>query len=116
MITIDSLTKKYGAFTAVDDITFTAEPGRVTGFLGPNGAGKSTTMRVLVGLTEPTSGHATSSVVRSPTSRTPDERSAYSSTPRRSTPAGPDARSSPSRQHHGPAEAPRSTPCSTGSA
>ncbi len=59
MITIDSLTRKYGAFTAVDDITFTAEPGRVTGFLGPNGAGKSTTMRVLVGLTEPTSGHAT---------------------------------------------------------
>ena len=59
MITIDSLTRKYGAFTAVDDVTFTAEPGRVTGFLGPNGAGKSTTMRVLVGLTEPTSGHAT---------------------------------------------------------
>ena len=59
MITIDSLTRKYGAFTAVDDITFTAQPGRVTGFLGPNGAGKSTTMRVLVGLTEPTSGHAT---------------------------------------------------------
>ena len=59
MITIDSLTRKYGAFTAVDDITFTAEPGRVTGFLGPNGAGKSTTMRVLVGLTAPTSGHAT---------------------------------------------------------
>ena len=52
MITIDSLTRKYGAFTAVDDVSFTAEPGRVTGFLGPNGAGKSTTMRVLVGLTE----------------------------------------------------------------
>jgi ABC-2 type transport system ATP-binding protein len=59
MITIDSLTRKYGAFTAVDDITFTAEPGRVTGFLGPNGAGKSTTMRILVGLTDPTSGTAT---------------------------------------------------------
>ena len=59
MITIDSLTRKYGAFTAVDDVTFTAEPGRVTGFLGPNGAGKSTTMRVLVGLTEPTAGTAT---------------------------------------------------------
>ena len=56
MITIDSLTRKYGAFTAVDDVTFTAEPGRVTGFLGPNGAGKSTTMRVMVGLTDPTSG------------------------------------------------------------
>jgi ABC-2 type transport system ATP-binding protein len=59
MIQIDSLTRKYGAFTAVDDITFTARPGRVTGFLGPNGAGKSTTMRVLVGLTGPTSGSAT---------------------------------------------------------
>jgi ABC-2 type transport system ATP-binding protein len=59
MITIDSLTRKYGAFTAVDDVTFTAEPGRVTGFLGPNGAGKSTTMRVLVGLTDPTAGSAT---------------------------------------------------------
>ncbi len=56
MITIESLTKSYGGFTAVDDITFTARPGRVTGFLGPNGAGKSTTMRVMVGLTSPTSG------------------------------------------------------------
>ncbi len=58
MITIDSLTKSYGGFTAVDDVTFTARPGRVTGFLGPNGAGKSTTMRVMVGLTPPTSGRA----------------------------------------------------------
>jgi ABC-2 type transport system ATP-binding protein len=59
MITIDSLTKRYGSFTAVDDVTFTAEPGRVTGFLGPNGAGKSTTMRVMVGLTPPSSGGVT---------------------------------------------------------
>ena len=59
MITIESLTKRYGTFTAVDDVTFTARPGRVTGFLGPNGAGKSTTMRVMVGLTPPTSGTAT---------------------------------------------------------
>src|SRR6476659_1529457 len=58
MITVDSLTKRYGAFTAVDDVTFTAEAGRVTGFLGPNGAGKSKTMRVMVGLTPPTSGTA----------------------------------------------------------
>ena len=58
MITVESVTKKYGAFTAVDDVTFTAEPGRVTGFLGPNGAGKSTTMRVVVGLTPPTAGTA----------------------------------------------------------
>jgi ABC-2 type transport system ATP-binding protein len=58
MITIDSLTKKYAGFTAVDDVSFTAESGRVTGFLGPNGAGKSTSMRVMVGLTVPTSGQA----------------------------------------------------------
>jgi ABC-2 type transport system ATP-binding protein len=58
MITIESLTKRYGTFTAVDDVTFTARPGRVTGFLGPNGAGKSTTMRVMVGLTPPTHGSA----------------------------------------------------------
>jgi ABC-2 type transport system ATP-binding protein len=59
MITVESVTKTYGAFTAVDDVSFTARPGRVTGFLGPNGAGKSTTMRIMVGLTRATSGTAT---------------------------------------------------------
>jgi ABC-2 type transport system ATP-binding protein len=59
LITIDSLTKKYGRTTAVDGVSFVARPGRVTGFLGPNGAGKSTTMRMVVGLTKPTSGSAT---------------------------------------------------------
>ena len=59
MITISHLTKTYGGFRAVDDVTFTAQPGRVTGFLGPNGAGKSTTMRIMVGLTPATSGSAT---------------------------------------------------------
>jgi ABC-2 type transport system ATP-binding protein len=59
MINVDSLTKKYGGFTAVDHVTFQAEPGRVTGFLGPNGAGKSTTMRIVVGLTPASSGTAT---------------------------------------------------------
>jgi ABC-2 type transport system ATP-binding protein len=59
MITIERLTKKYGAFTAVDDVSFTAQAGRVTGFLGPNGAGKSTTMRMMVALTVPTSGTVT---------------------------------------------------------
>ena len=59
MIIVDSLTKKYGGFTAVDHVTFRAEAGRVTGFLGPNGAGKSTTMRILVGLTPASSGTAT---------------------------------------------------------
>ena len=59
MITVESLTKRYGTFTAVDDVSFTAAAGRVTGFLGPNGAGKSTSMRVMVGLAGPTSGSAT---------------------------------------------------------
>jgi ABC-2 type transport system ATP-binding protein len=59
MIAIESLTKKYHSTVAVDHVSFVAEPGRVTGFLGPNGAGKSTSMRMLVGLTAPTSGTAT---------------------------------------------------------
>jgi ABC-2 type transport system ATP-binding protein len=59
MITVEGLTRTYGSFTAVDDVTFACRPGRVTGFLGPNGAGKTTTMRILVGLTPPTRGRAT---------------------------------------------------------
>jgi ABC-2 type transport system ATP-binding protein len=59
MITVESLTKTYSGFTAVNDVSFTARAGRVTGFLGPNGAGKSTTMRMMVGLTAPTSGTTT---------------------------------------------------------
>jgi ABC-2 type transport system ATP-binding protein len=59
MITIERLTKKYGTTLAVDNVSFTAEAGRVTGFLGPNGAGKSTTLRIMVGLTRPDSGTAT---------------------------------------------------------
>ena len=59
MITIDSLSKKYRSSIVVDDISFVAPAGRVTGFLGPNGAGKSTSMRMMVGLTRPTSGSAT---------------------------------------------------------
>jgi ABC-2 type transport system ATP-binding protein len=53
------LTKRYGDKIAVDDLTFTVEPGRVTGFLGPNGAGKSTTMRLVLGLDSPTAGTVT---------------------------------------------------------
>ncbi|MPV38099.1 ABC transporter ATP-binding protein [Georgenia subflava] len=59
MIEAHDLTKRYGAKTAVDGISFTIEPGTVTGFLGPNGAGKSTTMRMIVGLDRPTSGSVT---------------------------------------------------------
>lgn len=58
MIRIEHLTKRYGGFTAVDDISFVAQPGRVTGFLGPNGAGKSTALRMLTGLTPASSGEA----------------------------------------------------------
>ncbi|MEO7752350.1 MAG: ATP-binding cassette domain-containing protein [Terracoccus sp.] len=59
MITVERLTKTYGPFTAVDDISFEVKPGLVTGFLGPNGAGKTTAMRIMVGLTPATSGSAT---------------------------------------------------------
>jgi ABC-2 type transport system ATP-binding protein len=59
MIEATNLTKRYGAKTAVDDLTFTVRPGIVTGFLGPNGAGKSTTMRMILGLDAPTSGAVT---------------------------------------------------------
>ena len=59
MITVEHLSKRYGSHPAVDDVSFTCEPGTVTGFLGPNGAGKSTTMRMICGLTPPTAGSAT---------------------------------------------------------
>lgn len=59
MIRLDHLTKRFGQKTAVDDISATVQPGKVTGFLGPNGAGKSTTMRMIMGLDRPSSGGAT---------------------------------------------------------
>ncbi|MGW9404260.1 ABC transporter ATP-binding protein [Arthrobacter sp. NPDC055585] len=59
MIEAHGLSKRYGSKTAVDNVSFTVEPGKVTGFLGPNGAGKSTTMRMIVGLDRPTSGNVT---------------------------------------------------------
>lgn len=59
MIYLRDLTKSYGPKTVVDQLSFTVRPGVVTGFLGPNGAGKSTTMRMLVGLEQPTSGSVT---------------------------------------------------------
>ena len=58
MIEVRELVKRYGGTTAVDHLSFTVEPGRITGFLGPNGAGKSTTMRLILGLDRPTSGSA----------------------------------------------------------
>ncbi|MDI6942874.1 ATP-binding cassette domain-containing protein [Microbacterium barkeri] len=59
MITAENLTKRFGAKTAVDGISFEVRPGQVTGFLGPNGAGKSTTMRMIVGLDRPDAGSVT---------------------------------------------------------
>jgi len=59
MIEARGLTKRYGDTLAVDDLSFTVEPGRVTGFLGPNGAGKTTTMRLILGLDRPTAGAVT---------------------------------------------------------
>ncbi|PZP00612.1 MAG: ABC transporter, partial [Dermacoccus nishinomiyaensis] len=59
MITVEGLTKVYGNTVSVDNVSFQAKPGCVTGFLGPNGAGKSTCMRMMTGLTPPTRGHAT---------------------------------------------------------
>ena len=58
MIELTRVTKRYGPVTAVDDLSFTVQPGHVTGFLGPNGAGKTTTMRIILGLDAPTSGTA----------------------------------------------------------
>jgi ABC-2 type transport system ATP-binding protein len=59
VIELAGLTKEYGTRVAVDDLTVTVHPGRVTGFLGPNGSGKTTTMRCVLGLARPTSGTAT---------------------------------------------------------
>ncbi len=59
MLEVRSLTKRFGAVTAVDDLSFSATPGQILGFLGPNGAGKTTTLRTMLGLTLPTSGTTT---------------------------------------------------------
>jgi ABC-2 type transport system ATP-binding protein len=59
MIEVRELTKRYGRTLAVDGLSFTVRPGRVTGFLGPNGAGKSTTLRMILGLDRPSGGTAT---------------------------------------------------------
>jgi ABC-2 type transport system ATP-binding protein len=58
VISVSSLTKRYGEIVAVDDVSFSLRAGTITGFLGPNGAGKTTTLRMLLGLAEPTAGEA----------------------------------------------------------
>ena len=57
MIKVENITKKYGNYTAVDNMSFKIEEGEIVGFLGPNGAGKTTTMSMITGFIEPTSGH-----------------------------------------------------------
>jgi ABC-2 type transport system ATP-binding protein len=69
-ISFHKLTKRYGSVLAVDDLSFDALPGRVTGLLGPNGSGKTTTLRILLGLAAPTSGTAT--IAGRPYRRLPD--------------------------------------------
>ena len=56
MISVKNLSKSFGHFCAVEDLTFDIKPGDIVGFLGPNGAGKSTTMKMLTGFLQPTSG------------------------------------------------------------
>ena len=58
VIRVDNLVKKFGDFTAVNNISFDVRQGEVFGYLGPNGSGKTTTMRMLLGLIQPTAGHA----------------------------------------------------------
>jgi ABC-2 type transport system ATP-binding protein len=55
-VVVEDLTKRYGAFTAVDGVSFDVAPGEIFGFLGPNGAGKTTTIKMLTGLVPPTAG------------------------------------------------------------
>ena len=116
MITLDSVTQVYGDVIAVDHVSFTALPGRVTGFLGPNGAGKSTTMRVVVGLTRATSGGATVLGRRYVDLPNPGSRSACSSTRPPSTRAGRAGRPSPSPSGSWVCRRVASTRCSTWSA
>lgn len=87
-LVVDGVTKRYGAFTAVDDLSFTVGAGRILGFLGPNGAGKTTTVRIVLGLINPTEGrvtvlgHGDPAKVRDRVGFLPEERGLY----RRMTP------------------------------
>jgi ABC-2 type transport system ATP-binding protein len=87
-LVLEGVTKRYGAFTAVDDLSFQARAGRILGFLGPNGAGKTSTLRMVLGLVEPTAGRITvlgasdAGKVRSRIGFLPEERGLY----RRMTP------------------------------
>ena len=97
-ISFHKLTKRYGSVLAVDDVSFDALPGRVTGLLGPNGSGKTTTLRILLGLVAPTSGSAT--IAGWPYRRLPIG-SAASAPPWTATPSTRGAaRPTPADHHH----------------
>ena len=83
VVVVESLTKRFGDLVAVDDLTFSLEPGTVNGFLGPNGAGKTTTLRMLLGLAAPTSGRALGST--GPTRRSSARHAASAPCSRRRT-------------------------------
>ena len=104
MIKVEGLTRNYGSFTAVDDISFVCQPGTVTGFLGPNGAGKTTTMRVMVGLT-PADARSTSRSAGTLYQRHPQPR------PARRRPA---RRLGPARRPHRPRDPRASAPAPWG--
>ena len=87
MIEARHLTKRYGKTVAVDEASFTVQPGPVTGFLGPNGAGKSTTMRMILGLDAPSSGESGQRQAVRPARRILSGRSGRCSTPRPSSAA-----------------------------
>ena len=117
MITVEELSKQYGAHRPVDRVSFQARPGSVTGFLGPNGAGKSTTMRMMTGLTPPSAGRST--ILGVPYAAAPQPR------PARRCPAGrlgaaqrtDRTRGPPARRHRdGPSPRGGSTRCSRSSA
>src|SRR5580658_9810926 len=80
---LEGVTKRYGAFTAVRDLSYVAKPGAILGFLGPNGAGKTTTLRMILGLIAPTSGRVEvlgeteGSKLRSRIGFLPEERGLY---------------------------------------
>ena len=113
MLEVRDLTKRYGTNLAVDGLSFKAEPGRVLGFLGPNGAGKTTTLRMLLGLTLPTSGDA---VVDSlPYRPLSDPITVVGAVLEgAAVPSGPHRAQPPARARHrrGPAEHAASTRCS----
>ena len=108
VLEVRDLTKRYGTNLAVDGLSFKAEPGRVLGFLGPNGAGKTTTLRMLLGLTLPTSGDAVVDLLPYRTAERPDHgRGRGARGP--AVPSGPHGPQPPARARHrrGPAEQPR---------